>query len=116
MQEYTDIEAQVEFAASKIDSERRVEISLRDLMFVFRTVGELIRFFHQPSHHQSLEDVETFIGDKDKGALHLLWTVYYDRLRDVWPDDVQKGFDDGLFDNPHFPYYYESKSDLGDGE
>ena len=79
MQEYTDIEAQVEFAASKIDSERRVEISLRDLMFVFRTVGELIRVFH-------------------------------------WPDDVQKGFGEGLFDNPHFPYYYESKSDLGDGE
>ena len=116
MQEYTDIGAQVEFAASKIDSERRVEISLRDLMFVFRTVGELIRFFHQPLHYQSLEDVETFIGDKDKGALHLLWTVYYDKLRDVWPDDVQKGFDDGLFDSPHFPYYYESKSDLGDSE
>ena len=116
MQEYTDIEAQVEFGASKIDSERRVEISLRDLMFVFKTVGELIRFFHQPLHYQSLDDVETFIGDKDKGALHLLWMVYYDKLRDVWPDDVHDGFGEGLFDNPHFPYYYESKSDLGDGE
>jgi len=79
MQEYTDIEAQVEFAASKIDSERRVEISLRDLMFVFRTVGELIRVFH-------------------------------------WPDDVQKGFDDGHFDNPNPPYYYEEKCDLQGGE
>ena len=75
MQEYTDIEAQVEFATSKIDSERRVEITLRDLMFVFATVGELIRSFHQPLHYQSLEDVKTFIGDKDKGALHLLYTV-----------------------------------------
>jgi hypothetical protein len=116
MQKYTGIEAQVEFATSKIDSERRVEISLRDLMFVFSTVGELIRFFHQPLHYESLEDVKIFIGDKDKGALHLLFTVYYDKLRDVWPEDIQKGFDEGLFYNPHPPYYYESKSDLQDGE
>ena len=112
MQEYTDIEAQVEFATSKIDSERRIEISLRDLMFVHETVGELIRFFHQPLHYQSLEDVENFLGDKDKGAFHLLLTIYYDKLRHVWPDDVQRGFDEGLFDNPHPPYYYKPKSDL----
>jgi hypothetical protein len=48
MEEYTNIEAQVEFATSKIDSERRFEISLRELIFVYKTVGELIRFFHQP--------------------------------------------------------------------
>jgi hypothetical protein len=112
MQEYTDIETQVEFATSKIDSERRVEISLRDLMFIFATVGELIRFFHQPLHYQSLEEVETFIGDKDKGAFHLLCAIYYDKLRDVWPDDIQKGFGEGLFDNSHPPYYYEPKSNL----
>ena len=108
----TDIESQVEFKTSKIGAERRVEVSLRDLMFVFATVGELIRFFHQPLHWQSLKDVETFIGDKDKGALHLLWTVYYDKLRDVWPEDIDKGFDEGLFDNPLPPYYYEPKSDM----
>jgi len=48
MEEYTNIEAQVEFATSKIDSERRFEIPLRELIFAYKTVGELIRFFHQP--------------------------------------------------------------------
>jgi len=38
--------------------------------------------------------------------------IYYDKLRDVWPDDVRKSFDEGLFDNPHPPYYYEPESDL----
>jgi hypothetical protein len=45
MQEYAYIGAQVEFVTSKIDLERRVDISLRDLMVVFATVGELIRFY-----------------------------------------------------------------------
>jgi hypothetical protein len=113
---YTSAEEQVEFAVNQIDPERQVELPLRDLMYVYATVGELIRFFHQPLHYQSLNDVEDFIGDKDNGALHLLCAVYYDKLRDVWPDDIQKGFDEGLFDNPHSPYYHEPKSDMGDGE
>ena len=116
MGEYTSVVEQVEFAVSQIDPERRIDLSLRDLMYVFATVGELISFFHQPLHYQSLKDVETFIGANDKGALHLLWTIYYDKLRDVWPEDIQRGFDDGLFDNPHPPYYHEPKSELRDGE
>src|SRR5262249_21397055 len=115
MGEYTSVEEQVEFAVSQIDPGRRIDLSMRDLMYVYATVGELIRFFHQPLHYQSLKDVETFIGDKDKGAFHLLWTIYYDKLRDVWPDDIQRGFDDGLFDNPHSPYYHEPKSEAGVG-
>jgi hypothetical protein len=39
MREYNDIEAQFKFATGKIDSQRRVEISLRDLIFVYKTVA-----------------------------------------------------------------------------
>jgi len=96
-----EVEKEVEFGLEHFANERTVEIPLRDALYAFKALGEFIAFFHQPDHWKSLADVEQFIGNKDAGALHVLWEAYYRRLRDVWPDDVQKAFDDGLLDrNP----------------
>jgi hypothetical protein len=95
------VEKDVEFGLEHFANERVVEIPLRDALYAFKAIGEFIAFFHQPDHRKSLADVERFIGSKDAGALHVLWEAYYKRLRDVWPDDVQKAFDDGRLDrNP----------------
>lgn len=45
----------------------------------------------------------------EKRALHLLWEIYYKRLRDVWPEDVHQKLEEGDFDNPIPPYYYQAK-------
>lgn len=95
------IEREVEFGLASFANERTVEIPLRDALYAYKAIGEFIAFFHQPDNWKSLADVERFIGTKDHGGLHVLWQAYYKGLRDVWPDDVQKAFDDGVLDrNP----------------
>jgi hypothetical protein len=95
------VEKEVEFGLESIANERKVEIPLRDALYAFKAIGEFIAFFHQPDHWRTIADVERFIGNKNDGGLHVLWEAYYERLRDVWPDDVQKAFDDGVLDrNP----------------
>jgi hypothetical protein len=73
----------------------------------FQTFRELVRFFHPPLHWQSLEDVSRFIGNKDSGALHLIWENYYRRLGDSLPADIEAAFDTDRFNNPKSPWYYE---------
>ena len=74
---------------------------LRDALFVYQTLGEFIRFFHQPMHWKRLKDVEAFIGTRSSGGgLDVLMESYYERLRDVWPDDIADDFDEGRFDGP----------------
>lgn len=95
------VEHEVEFGLERFSSDRKVELPLRDALYAFKVIGEFISFFHQPDHWKSLQDVERFIGNKDEGGFHVLSEAYYKRLRDVWPDDVQAAFDEGLLDrNP----------------
>lgn len=94
----TSIETAVEHGLDRFDTTRTVEVPLRDALYTYKAIGELIAFFHQPDRYPDLEAVVRFLGDRDAGALHVLWEIYYERLRDVWPPDVQQAFDDGLLE------------------
>lgn len=109
MEKYTDVESQVEYGLEKIDPNRRIEVSLKDFLYMHNVIGEFVRFFHQPMHYETLEDVERFIGNLDEGALHLLSEVYYKKFqyRDVLPKDIQEMIDNSEFENPQYPYYYK---------
>jgi len=111
MNEYTDVESQIEYGLDKVDPERTVEVNLRDLLYVHTVVGEFVRFFHQPIHWETYGDVERFIGNIENGALHLLWESYYRKFyySDVFPQDIVEMIDDGEFENPNPPYYFEPK-------
>jgi hypothetical protein len=108
---YTTVEEQVEYGLETIPEEQMVSIPLRDLMYVFETMGELNRFFHQPLNWQTLADVKTFMGGRDSGALHLIRECYYRKLRNVLPADIEAGLDADRFDNPDLPHYYKPKTD-----
>ena len=105
---YTSVEEQVEYGLEGIDPEKKVEVSVKDLMYTYQAIGLLINFFHQPLHFPTLNHVKQFLGNEDEGALHLLWEVYYKRLYDIFPEDIQRGFAESQFDNPNPPYYYKT--------
>ena len=97
----SDVEKNVEFGLDNIDPERTIEVPLRDALYAFKVLGEFIAFFHQPDNWRSIDEVRRFIGDREEGALHVLWEAHYARLRDVWPAVIQRSFDNGaLVRNP----------------
>ena len=77
------IEERVEFGLDQIDENRKVEIPLRDALYAYKVLSELIAFFHQPDNYRTLDDVKAFLGNKNVGALHVLWEAHYRRLRDI---------------------------------
>jgi hypothetical protein len=102
---YTSIKEQVEYGLDTIPLDRKVSVSLRDLMYVNQTLGEFVRFFHNEMHYPRHEDIKTFIGNKDNGALHVLWESYYNKCREMMPADIDEDIEH--FDNPNPPYYYK---------
>jgi len=105
--QYTSIEEQIEFGLDSVDVDRTVEVPLRDLLYIHQTLGEYIRFFHNPSHYPNLEAVKKFLGNRNTGALKPLFDCYYNKLRDVIPEDIAEQYDSGALNNPSPPYYYE---------
>ncbi len=104
---YTSVEEQVSYGLNSIDPDRKIEVSARDLMFVFKSLQEFVSFFHQPMHYPTLEHVEKFLGDQESGAFHLLHECVYEKLRDIWPSDIAGQLQDGDFDHPKPPYFYQ---------
>jgi hypothetical protein len=97
----TDVERDVEWGLDSIEASRTLEVPLRDALYGYKVLVEFMAFFHQPMHWRTIEDVQQFIGNVDRGGLHVLHEAIYKRLRDVWPADIQAAFDDGILDrNP----------------
>jgi hypothetical protein len=111
MENYTDIESQVEYGLEKIDPNRKIEVSLKDFLYLHNTIAEFVRFFHQPKHYETLEDVKRFLGDKNKGGFHLLCEILYRKFnyRDTFPKDIREMIENSEFENSHCPYYYKPK-------
>lgn len=114
MNEYTTVEEQIEYGLDTIEPDRRVEVPLRDFMYVFQTLGELQRFLHQPLHYQCLADVEEFLGNADAGAYAAIQKCYHELLGSALPQDIEDALARGeRFEHPRFPYYYaERESDV----
>lgn len=110
MDEYTSVEDQVYYGLDTIDPARRVEINLRDLVFCYKTLGELVRFFHQPMHYPTLEAVQTFLETVDAGAFALLFKAEREVLAPYLPPDIQAQLGDESEElvHPGYPYYYQA--------
>lgn len=111
-EKYTSVEEQVEFGLDSIDVDRKVEMSLRDLMFVFKSLQEFVSFFHQPMHYPTLEHVEKFLGDRNSGGVLLLHQCVYEKLRDVWPTDIDERLEEGDFYHSKPPYFHQPADEI----
>lgn len=108
--EYTDVKSQIEYGLEKIDENRKIELSLKDFLYLHNLLAELVRFFHQPMHYETLEDVNKFLGDyKNEGAFQLLSDTLHKKFqyRDIFPKDIVEMIDNSEFQNPNPPYYYK---------
>lgn len=109
-----EINQQIEFGLDSIDSEKTVEIKLKDLMLIYKTFEELNRFFHQPMHYSTIEDLENFIGNKEFGAYSIISRIYYNVLCQYLPREIEQlfGEENDPFENPQSPFYQRVKNDL----
>ncbi len=105
----TGVEEQVAWGLDGVDPSRVVGLKLKDVLFVGATLRELLRFLHDPAHYANPKDLETYLGDAEKGALSVLSRAWYQSLRPHLPADVRKDLEKGRFDHPRPPYYLETK-------
>jgi hypothetical protein len=107
--EYThNLEEIATFGFESIDPNETVEVNLKDLMYVFSALQEFQRFFHQPLHFQSLEDVEDFLGSvNDHAGFKLLHTSIHEKMSNMLPEHINQKYGEGDFDSLKVPFYYK---------
>lgn len=100
----------VEYSLEKIPEDVVIEIKLKDFMYMYRVLEEYLRFFHQPNHYKSLNDINEFLGSIDSGeAFEVLSTAVNKKAYKVpLPSNLMKMICDSEFEHPFFPKYYNS--------
>ena len=108
---YGKVKQRVEFGLRTIPKNKKVLVSLRDLMFVHQVLAEYMQFFHQPMHYPTKKDVDRFLGDRfSGGAFDVLHTALYRKMRAMLPKEIHDAFGEGVrFEHPLPPDYYDQK-------
>ena len=114
-----EINEQIDYGLDSIDSEAKIEIKLKDFMLIYKTFEEFNRFFHNNRHYETIDDIETYLGNKDFGAYSIIRKLYYDTLGKYIPEDIKSKLeqDNNPFENPDSPFYFKEKNDktINDG-
>jgi hypothetical protein len=111
MKRYTDIHDQVNYGLEKIDEDTQIQVNLKDMLYVYQTLGELVRYLHQPLHYPTLKSIMKWIGNEERGIFREVSECYYSILKDVFPKEIEEMFDEGEFDNPNPPFYYSEEKE-----
>ena len=106
------VRQRVEYGLTTIPKDRKVSVSLRDLVYVHKVLADYLQFFHQPDHHRRIEDVHRFLGDVSSGgAFHVLHTALYRKMRRMLPKDIEDAYSDGVrFDHPSPPDHHKNRA------
>ena len=98
------------YGLDAVDPDATVQVNVRDLMYVFLTLEEFNRFFHQPLHYPTLDDVRAFLGSVDgHGGYKLLHTALYEKMRSMLPDELKEMAGEGIFEAPQTPFYFRGR-------
>lgn len=102
-----DIASLVMHNLDQIDPDLTVEVNLADLVYVYQTLNEYMRFFHQPEHYPHIQSVERFLGSiKQPAGFSVLSTALYQKMAPMMPEKINHMFDDAVFDSEEYPWYY----------
>lgn len=102
-----NIEEIVTFGLDEISPDESVEVNLKDLIYVYKTLQEYMRFFHQPTHYPQIKDIDEFLGSiNDSAGFKILHASIYEKMQKMIPPHIKTKFDEGDFDCHKLPLYY----------
>ncbi len=98
MGQNSSIRERIDRAVNNVDENEAITVSLKDLMFIFKTLEEFNSFFHQPLNYESVEDVRKFLGDVDEGGYRVLHHAYYHVFDRLLPEKIKQEIVDGKYE------------------
>lgn len=100
----------IEFGIESLDDNQKIDVPVKDFIYVYRMAEELRRFFHNADHYRNIDDVRDFLGDyKDKGMFDILNEVYLRKLGEHLDQELEEKLESEEMYCPYIPSYYKKK-------
>ena len=108
MKKKSYLEEQISYGIDQFNK-KKITVELRDLLYIYKTIEELRRFFHQRSHYTQLEDIYNYIGNNKSGMYSILSNIYLKIFTKMFGEKIIKLVEDDKFYQEQSPYYYKKK-------
>jgi hypothetical protein len=105
------LEEIINYGINNLDSESNISLTLKDFIFIYRTIEELRRFLHNEDHYPDLNTVHKFIGNNKSGMLNIINKIYGDILNKALTEDIENILESDLFHSNLIPFYYNYNPD-----
>lgn len=105
IREETQVKSQIEFGLDRIDENEAVEVNLKQLLLICKTLQELERFFYNRDHYQTIEQVYQYMGSNRKGVLAMLHHTNSNAISAMLPASAWTLLQSESLRNPDLPYY-----------
>lgn len=69
---------------------QKIQVDIDEVMKLYILMEDLVAFFHQPMHYETIEDLHKFLGNRDEGAIKEMAEAYYDVIWNWLPEDKRK--------------------------
>ena len=107
----TDFEEIVSHNFSTIDPDESVEVNLRDLLYVYQSLNECVRFFQQANQAGNMGDIHRFLGkEKERRGFCILQKCLDDKLAKMLPEHIDQMLKEGVFTSPKLPFYLKEEN------
>jgi hypothetical protein len=80
---------QIQEKLASIPEDETIEISLKQLLFIYKAIEEWRDYFHNDAHYPTLEEVKKYIGTKDQGMYAVLDYIYLKIFDNVFSEDME---------------------------
>lgn len=105
--EIATIKEIVQFGIEELE-DKKMEISLKDFAYIYKTIEELRRFFHNRDHYQNLEDVHKYLSGED-GMYKILSDIYSETFENMMSNEIESLMSDENLYTEKKPFYYYRK-------
>ncbi len=96
----------IEYGLDTITKEQDIQIPIKDFIYLYKTIEELRRFFHQEKHYENPIDIKRFVGNMDEGMYSVLTKIYNQIFDNIISEDLEKIIESDELESPKYPFYY----------
>lgn len=107
MKEAESLEEIINHGLSSLEGDIKVTMDLQDFVFIYKTVEELRRFFHNREHYSTINEINEYISGEKGGMYSILNDIYIRKMDKYLSPEIEEIIESDELNSSKLPFYYK---------
>lgn len=80
---------EIEKDLDSISEAETIEVNLKQLLLVYKGIEDWRSFFHNPMHYPTIQDIEKYLGNRNRGMYATMNHIYMETFDQLLPEGIE---------------------------